>query len=465
MLRRLVSCSHMVPQGLICGPLPSSREGYHTVIQMAWPCIIETLLVCAITFVDMMMVSVVGSSAISAVGITTQPKFILLATIISLNIGVTAVVSRRFGQRDQAGANRCLKQCLIVCGTLSFLLSGLGYCFAEPFLSFAGAEPSYLQTAANYFRVIMVGQFFYSLALTINAAQRGCGNTHISMTTNIVANIVNLVLNYFLIYGIGPFPRLEVLGSGIATTAGQVAAFALSLFSLLRKNGYLKLTFPVPWKPDGSTLSGVFRIGTSALAEQLFIRIGFLFYAKIVAGLGSTAFATHQICLNISNISFSLGDGFSMAAAALVGQCLGGRRPDLSKLYGSICQRLAFLCSTVLAAVFFFGRYGLIRLFSQEPEIIASGAAIMIVLTCVTHIQTSQVIFSGCLRGAGDAKYTALISLFSIALFRPTMTWVLCYQAGFGVLGAWLAFLLDQIIRIVFYGLRFHGGKWMEISL
>ncbi|MGI6499049.1 MAG: MATE family efflux transporter [Oscillospiraceae bacterium] len=465
MLRRLISCSRMVPQDLVCGALPSSREGYRTVIQIAWPCIIETLLVCGITFVDMIMVSVVGSAAIAAVGITTQPKFILLATIMSLNIGVTAVVSRRFGQKDQAGANRCLKQCLVICCTLSLLLSGLGYFFAEPFLAFAGAEPSYLQAAADYFRVIMVGQFFYGLALTINAAQRGCGNTRISMTTNIAANIVNLTLNYFLIYGIGPFPRLEVLGSGIATAMGQLAAFLLALFSLLRKNGYLKLSFPVLWKPDKSTLSGVFRIGTSALAEQLFVRIGFLFYAKIVAGLGSTAFATHQICLNISNISFSLGDGFAMAAAALVGQCLGSRRPDLSKLYGSICQRLAFLCSTVLAAVFFFGRYGLIRLFSREPAILASGAAIMIVLTCVTHIQTSQVIFSGCLRGAGDAKYTALTSLFSIALFRPTMTWLLCYPAGFGVLGAWLAFFLDQTIRIVFYGLRFQSGKWMEISL
>lgn len=163
-------------------------------------------------------------------------------------------------------------------------------------------------------------------------------------------------------------------------------------------------------------MSSVLNVSSSAMVEQVFLRIGFFVYAKLVANLGTVSFATHQICMNILSISFAFGDGFSIAASSLVGQSLGAKRPDKAILYASINQRIALIASTILFIIFILGRRALIGLFSQDPAIIEQGAKLMVIIAFTTHAQTSQVIISGCLRGAGDTKFVAMTSLLSIAI-------------------------------------------------
>ena len=165
--------------------------------------------------------------AIAAVGITNQPRFILLAMIFSLNIGITAVTARRKGQEDQTGANNTLRSGILLATIISMIMSILGYIFARPILLFAGAEELYIKDAMTYLRILWLVSPFKVLNLTINAAQRGCGKTKISMWTNISSNLVNIVFNYLLINGIGIFPRLEVAGAAIATTMGACVAFII----------------------------------------------------------------------------------------------------------------------------------------------------------------------------------------------------------------------------------------------
>ena len=201
------------------------------------------------------------------------------------------------------------------------------------------------------------------------------------------------------------------------------------------------------------------------MVEQVFLRIGFFVYAKMVAALGTTAFATHQICMNILNLSFALGDGFSIAASSLVGQSLGAKRPDKAMLYASITQRLALIASTFLFLFFILGRNFLVGLFTTDASIIAQGSIIMIIIAFTTHVQTSQVIISGSLRGAGDTKYVALTSFISIGVVRPLLTWALCFPAGLGLVGAWFAVFIDQNMRLFINFLRFRTGKWTRIEL
>ena len=195
------------------------------------------------------------------------------------------------------------------------------------------------------------------------------------------------------------------------------------------------------------------------------MRIGFFAYAKIVAGLGPTPYATHLICMNILNLSFCFGDGLSIAASALVGQNLGRQRSDLSILYGKVGQRIAFICSTFLFILFIAGRRELVWLFSKEEEIIVLGASIMVIMALSTHFQTSQVVLNGCLRGAGDSAFDAATSMISIAVIRPILTYILCYPAGFGLAGAWISLVVDQGFRFVAGFVRFKGGKWTKIRL
>jgi putative MATE family efflux protein len=464
-LTRFFSVKGMLKPQQIIGALPSSRQAYSNFYKMAWPSALEALLVALIGSVDTIMVGTLGEGAIAAVGITTQPKFILLAIIFSLNTGITAVTARRKGQDNRTDANRCIRAGMFysLCGSL--LMSFLGFLFAKPILLFAGADPSYLSDAMDYFKVLMLSLPFQALNLTINAAQRGCGKTKISMYSNIISNLINIPFNYLLINGIGIFPRLEVKGAAIATMMGAVTAFIISFSTLMRREGYLTLHYKAGWGIHKDISEAIYKVSSSAFVEQVFMRVGFLAYAVIVARLGTTQYATHLICMNILTLSFCFGDGLSIAASALVGQNLGAKRPDLSIIYGKTGQRLAFMISCVIFLVFLFGRTFLVSLFSDETAIITLGANVMILAALGTHFQTSQVVLSGCLRGAGDTGYVAITSLISVAMVRPLLTYLLCFPAGLGVYGAWVALLIDQCFRFITSYYRFSSGKWTTIAL
>ena len=466
LFRRLLSVEYMLkPSQRTDQPLPSTKQVYLRQYRMSWPCAVESVLVSLIGSIDTMMVGGISPGAIAAVGITNQPKFILLAMIFSLNTGVTAVVARRKGQNDIDGANRCLRQCLIISFILSLIMGAIGLIFARPILLFAGAGLDIIDDATAYFQILMISLVFMSVSLTINAAQRGAGNTKISMRTNVGANLFNILFNYLLINGIWIFPEMGVRGAAVATVIGNFAGCVMSVLSLYHRADFLEMRYKASWRFDRKTMSSIVSISGSAMVEQVFMRIGFFTYAKIVAGLGTVAFATHQVCMNIINLSFAFGDGLGVAASSLVGQSLGEKRPDMALIYGKTGQRMAFGVSTVLFFLFLFGGRFLVSLFSDDVQVQALGAQIMIVVACTTHFQTSAVVFSGCLRGAGDTKFVALTSFLSIAVIRPILSYVLCTPVGLGLIGAWLGLLADQFMRFSLNMLRFKGGRWTRIEV
>lgn len=464
-LQRLIGFDRVLKPEEKRGSIPDAGTIYRNTFRMAWPSALESVLVSLINSVDTIMVGGLGAAAIAAVGITTQPKFVLLVLIFSLNSGVTTVVARRRGEQDAQGANRCLRQTVLLCAVLSTIMAVLGYCLAAPFMQLAGAGEDILGDAVAYFRINMLGFPFMCLGLTINSAQRGAGNTKISMRTNLTANGVNVVLNYLLIGGNFGFPALGVRGAAIATIIGQFVGFLMSVRSVTVHHSFLQLSLRESWAFDRDTMGSVAKISSGAILEQLFMRIGFFAYSKIVAELGTDDIATNQICSNIINLSFSFGDGFSIAVSSLVGQSLGSKRPDLAKIYVKSARRLMTLISLGLCLFFWAGRYSLVRLFTDDPDIIKKGSQIMYIIAIITLIQTAALVYSGCLRGAGDAKFIALMALISIGIIRPISAWIFCYPCGFGLVGAWCAMLLDQCIRWTFNYTRFRSGNWQKIKV
>lgn len=463
--KRLLSPQYMVKPEQVRGEIPAGKDIYRRTLQTAWPAAVESILVTLVGAVDTIMVGGIGAEAIAAVGITNQPKLILMALIMSLNVGVTAVVARRRGENNRQGALACLKQSLMISVGISLLLSVLGFFFATPLLRVAGAGDDILADSVTYFRVLMCGIMLTSISLTINAAQRGCGNTKISMRTNLTANIVNIFFDYLLIGGHFGFPRMGVAGAALATVLGNLVACVMSVWSVTKKDTFLTVKGWRGWSFDRKTVKSVMNISSGAMVEQVFMRVGFFVYAAIVARLGTIAFSTHQICMNIISLSFSFGDGLGIAAASLVGQSLGARRSDMAIIYGKTAQRVAFAASTLLFFLFIFGRRFLMMLFTNEAAIIAQGAVILVIIAFTTHAQTSQVVMTGSLRGAGDTKFVALTAFLSIAIIRPTLTWLLCIVGSVGLSGAWIALLIDQYMRMSFNLARFSHGKWTTKEL
>lgn len=461
----ILSCRSMIRKDQLLGPLPPDGEVYHRAFSLAWPTVVESVLVSLVSALDSMMVGVLGPEAIAAVGITTQSRFLFLAVIIALNVGVTAVVARRAGEGDMEGAQKCLRQAVTLSAGLSVVLAAAAIVLARPLLTLAGAQPDVINDSVAYFRIVNAGLFFTAVSLTINAAQRGVGNTRISMVANVSANGVNLIFNYLLIGGNLGFPRLGVAGAAIATDIGFVVGFLLALRSVIGHHSLLRISFKGGLSFDRRTLAGIWKVGSGSLAEQVFLRIGFFAYAAVVAQLGTLVLAAHQICLNIINLSFAVGDGFGSAATALTGQSLGQQRSDLAVVNTRVIQRMAFGSSVLIFFVFVLGRTQLAELFTRDKSVIAMTAIPIIIMAVVTFFQTSALVLSGCLRGAGDSAFVAFSSVVSVTLVRPILGYIFCYPLGGGLVGAWLALLVDQFLRFAFSFGRFLSGKWKTIRL
>lgn len=470
LLRRLYAPDYMLKDVQKQQERYSTGEFYKSFVKVAWPATMESVLLGLVNFIDSIMVSTQGSTAVAAVGLTTQPRMIFYAVFFALSIGVTAIVSRRKGENDREDANRVLAQAVSLCIILGVILVGMAIIFAEPLLIFSGAKADTLPMSITYFRITMLGMLFTSIGLMINAGQRGSGNTRISMTTNMTANIVNCIFNALLINGLFFFPKLGVTGAAIATMLGNMVSCAMSIYSVSHKARFLALKPSMLFRFRVSSLRLIAKISSSAAVEQIFMRFGFFAVSKLVAELSTVDFATHTICMNIVNLSFCFGDGLGVAASSLVGQNLGRRRSDYSIIYGKTAQRIGIGISILLMLLFTFGGEMLIKMFMTrgEPEavkIIAAGTVILRILAVITPAQISQVIYSGCVRGAGDTKYAAVVSLVCIAVVRPTMTYLMCYIFPFGVIGAWIAMLIDQYLRLIFMAHRFSSGKWEKIKV
>lgn len=464
-ITNFLDCQNMLSKDQIKGKIPDNKSIFTRAFNVAWPSATESILVALIGAVDTMMVGQLGSKAIAAVGICNQPKFVLMATILGLNTGVNVVTARRKGEGRQDEANRTLRNALIISTILSLLFSLFGFFNAEWFLRLAGANNDYIHLAIEYFRIIMIGNFFFCMSLTMTAAQRGVGNTKISMTCNLTANLVNVVLNFCLISGHFGFPALGVRGAAIATMVGNIVAFSMALYSVLKKNNYLHISPRQDWRLNKYTCKAIYKVTLPSFIEQIFLRIGFFTYSRAVANLGTTALATHQVCMNVMTISFGMGDGLSVASSTLVGQSLGEVRSDLAIIYGKVLQRIGFIMSACMGALILVFRHQIIQLFSSEPEVIEQGSFILIMLSFIILFQVSQVITTGALRGAGDAKFVAFISLITVTFIRPGATYLLAYGFHMGLVGAWLSIFIDQMFRLIFGKYRFNNAEWAKIKL
>lgn len=476
--RKFFSVSSMLPDHMSHDNLPSNRKMYKTYITMAIPSVLEMVLISLINMADTIMVSGLGTDAVAAVGLVGQPRFIMLCFFWALCTGVTAVVARRKGEGRQADANLALRNALVIAALLSVVLCVLFLPFSDALMLFAGAEAGRtLRDASDYFLIIGLALPFNAISMVICAAQRGCGNTKLTMVVNITSNLVNILFNFLLINGIGPFPMLGVRGAAIASFIGLFAGFVLSIVSLMRgrsQNRFLLLHRHDSWKLDRTASMDVIHIAASSMVEQICLRIGFFAYAKIVAGLGTDAFAAHQIDMQFLSLSFSFADGLGVAGTSLVGQMLGQKRKDLAYIYGTLAQRFAFIVSLFIATGCVLGRQTLVGWFINDatagPTVRGMAETVMLIVGLFQPFQMVATVVSGALRGAGDVKYTARVMALTVTLIRPVLSIAAVLllkdrDIGLALAGVWFASLGDMVTRMILVLRRYKKGNWQDIKV
>lgn len=444
-----------------------NKDDIKTTLNMAWPAMLESFFTAFAGLIDSLMVSSMGSYAVAAVGLTTQPKFLGLSLFIAANVAISALVARRKGQDKREEANRIFSTFLVFIFVAAVVMSVLMVVFADPIIRFCGSEESTHDSAVIYFQIIMGGMIFNVIQMGVNSAQRGAGNTRITMRTNLVSNTVNIIANYLLIQGHFGFPALGIQGAALATVLGTVVSSIMSVASVWKKDTFVSIPLIIGQRirPGLDALKNIIKVGYSVFAEQVLMRVGFMLTAIMAADQGTSAMAAHQVGMNIMGLSFSFGDGLQATAVALIGYSLGAKQPERAKEYGRTCRMIGGVISVVLAVVYFFGARALMSLFFREEEIVDIGVSIMHVIIFVVVLQIAQVIYMGCLRGAGDTLYTAIASTVSVTVMRTAGSYLFGYVLGMGIVGIWFGVVADQLSRFIFATVRFRQGKWINIKI
>jgi putative MATE family efflux protein len=280
-----------------------------------------------------------------------------------------------------------------------------------------------------------------------------------------VTNAVNIFGNYVLIYGHFGFPEMGVKGAAIANTIGFIAGSAVYLYLLLSKRLVLHLPAIRSWF-DREVIRRIMKIGTPAAAEQGVLQIGFLLYTAIIVYYGTAALAGHQIGARIQSLAFMPGMGFAMAATALVGQNLGARKPDEAEQSGWESTKLAMFVMCAIGAVMFILAEPMAALFiKNDPETLKLAALWMRLQALAMPAIGMHFTLSGALRGAGDTRWPLNVSIVGMFVVRLPIALLLGFTLGIGILGAWIAFVIEYNVRAIIIAWRFRKGHWKTIKV
>ncbi len=442
-----------------------------TVFKTAGPVLVEVFLGTLFGMVDMMMLGRIddpteAAASIAAVGITNQLVFIALSLVQSLNVGATAMVARYVGAKKEDRIESVVRHVILLTQVLLVLpIFILGLKYTDQIMKFIGAHEDTLMYGRNYFKIIVVGIIFQAFNFSIYAVLRGAGDTKTPMSINLKVNTLNVVGNALLIYGLLGFPRLGVTGAAISTTFSQFIATLMLLRYIFKKDTIIQINLKNRFRFNKDIIYNLVKIGVPASLEQIAFRVGILIFVRIVSSLGTVAYATHQICLNISGLTFTPGQAFGIAASSLVGRSLGADDPDKAEEYIKTSRRIGTVIAIAIGILFFFFGSIVASLYTKDPEVIAQAAKILKIIAIMQPFQSSQLVISGGLRGAGDTVWTLVAIFFSVLVVRVALAHLFINILGLGLIGAWYAMFCDQFVRWALITLRFKTDKWKYISI
>lgn len=431
------------------------------VIDITWPAFIELVMSTLFGMIDMIMVGQLRASAIAAVGLTNQPFMLLIAVFAALNVGTTTLVAWNVGAHDLKKARTVTRQALIIGLALGIAISIIGISSAKYIIIFMGAKPDTLVPATQYFQIVSAGLVFQVLTMAITAALRGAGETKIPMLYNVGSNLLNVFGNYVLIYGKLGFPRLEVAGAALSTTIARVVACLIGLYVLyFSRKTRLALTIRGDYRPNWSIIKQTFSIGIPAAIEQFLLQSGLMLFARTVSSLGTAVYAAHQIGLNINGLTFSPSQAFGVAATTLVGQSLGANDVKKAQQYANVVHHMAMAVACFVGIMFILFSHPIARLYTADLAVAAMAGTVLKIMALAQPGQSTQLSLAGALRGAGDTVYPLYASFFGIWIFRVVVAYVFVSIFGWGLIGAWVAMVMDQYTRSAIVYLRYRSGKW-----
>ena len=431
------------------------------VILLAIPMMLETSIEALFAITDIFFVAKISTEAVATVGITEAVITLLYAIGIGLSISVTALVARRIGEKDLPRAKIIAGQSVLLVLAISIVVGFCGVVFAKNILSFVGASDAIVNDNYGYTAIMLGGSATILLLFILNGICRGAGNPVIAMKAIWLASLINIVLDPCLIFGLGPFPKLGIEGAAIATTFGRSVGVIYVTYHLMKGTSKIQLSIAdlsLVW----NELRLLTKVSIGGILQFFIATSSWLLLIKIIAEFGSIALAAYTIALRIIDFIFLPVWGLSNSVSTLVGQNLGANQTERAKqaVYQVTKYNVGLMLS--ISVVFIFFPEYIIRIFVDEPDVIALGASCLRILSYGFGLYGLGLAMIQAFNGAGDTFTPTWINFICFWLIQiPFAYWfsIQFLESPEGVF--WAIFLAESLMAIMGL-LIFRQNKWMK---
>lgn len=434
------------------------RDQFIRLCLLAWPAMLEQLLLAAVNYVDTAMVGSLGYRATAAVAINIPVTWVVNGLVMGISTGYSLQAAYEAGARNTEKTRLVIRQavtCVFIAGSL-FTIAGI---LLSPLIPrFLGGKEEILPDACSYLKFYMCAQIFVVGAAVFSAIHRCLGNTKYPLLVNLGANLLNVILNFCLIFETRSVTVLEqsftIPGAGLGVAGASIAtgiSLALSCLALAAGLFSPQNRYAIHWdesfRPDRSIMGKALYLGLPLVLERLAMNSGQLLMTRIAAGLGTISLAANQVSITAESLCYLHAHGISHAATALVGQSVGAQDGESARFYGKASSVIGFLFSCIAAAAVFAGAQPLAELFTDSRDTALLAAKMLRIIAASEPFLCVYLVSSGVLRGAGDIRYPTYVSLVGMWLVRIPLAPVLAFSLSMGLSGIWLSMALDQVVK------------------
>src|SRR5689334_24735401 len=462
--------AHEEPQSLWSAVKESIRGSHRdytrgpigrAILLLAVPMVLEMIMESVFAVVDIFWVSHLGTDAAATVGLTESLMTLVYALAIGLSIGAMAMIARRIGEQNPDGAARAAVQAIALALTVSIIIGAVGAPLAPKLLTLMGGSPWVIEHGSAFTRVMLAGNATVVLLYMINAIFRGAGDAAIAMRTLWLANWINILLGPCLIFGIGPFPKLGIVGAAIATNIGRGTGALFALSKLVRKGGRFSIERR-HLRIEPSIIGRMIRLSSTATFQVFIGMASWIGLVRIISSFGSNAVAGYTFGIRVILFALLPSWGMANAAATMVGQALGAKNPDRAEraVWKAGFYNMIFLGSVGLIFVFFAPQ--IIALYNPSPEVAHYGVDCLRIVAYGFLFYAYGMVLGQSFNGAGDTWTPTIINLFVFWLWEIPLAYVLSVRVGMGPRGVFVAMMVAFSTLAVVSAAVFRRGHWKQ---
>lgn len=429
------------------------------ILLLSIPAVLEMIMESVFVIVDIFFVSKLGSDAVATVGLTESMITIVYAISIGLATATTSIVSRRIGEKNPDGAARAAFQAIITGIAVSLIIGIPGAIFAKQLLSAMGASGEIVREMSGYASIMLGGNIVIMLLFIINAIFRSAGDAAVAMRVLWVGNIINIVLDPCLIFGLGPFPELGIKGAAIATTTGRGIAVLYQFMILFFGNKRISLSVR-HLRIDLRVIIKLLKLSFGSIGQNLIGTSSWIALVRIISEFGSEIVAGYTIAIRIISFTILPSWGISNAAATLVGQNLGAKKPERAERAVMITGWVNMILLGTVGLIYVLFPAPFIKLFISDPLVIKAGTECLRIVSIGFISYGFGMVLVNSLNGAGDTSTPLKINIFAFWMLEIPLAWFLAIRSGMGEQGVFTAIVIAETVMTITAYIIFRRGKW-----